>query len=168
MKVEQFIKKQVERILAEAKPDTSTKFTKKVGRGRVSNAAKQALNYAATQPANLLSDLNVSNFSPIASATNFHNAKRFLSEIVIKCPEMFLAFDDCSEVGNEIVVPVKVIEGKKSAITPTQAPKYIKACMIAGTLENKIFYDDSKHQISIRKTDSNLEEKFAVVIRYSE
>ena len=120
-----FIRHQT-RLILEAEEDN-----RKVLRvGSTSAGSEQALGLATSNPTELLKRLNVGGYKK-GSGSRSGEIEKFIEKVLRSSLEMGMAFESPKSEGDGIIIPLRVIEDKLPAIKYTQAPRYIKASLIA-------------------------------------
>jgi len=137
--------------------DFKGKYSKSVRTGRISSAAKQALGLAGSDPKALLSRLGLGEYqtaggSKVGEVVNYFNAIRNSS------PLMGAAFEKPVVESNHVDIPVFLLGGKVPAIKQTQAPRYIKAVLLAGHSLGLVDFDIESNPIGLRSVESDEED----------
>lgn len=143
-----FIRHQTRLILKEEE-----EAARKVNRiGSTSAGSEQALGLATSNPAELLKRLNVGGYKK-GSGSRSKEVKNFIEKVMRSSLEMGMAFEFPKLEGDGIIIPLRTIEDKLPAIKHTQAPRYIKASLIACGLysrKDKIQSVGEKDDYSVR------------------
>jgi len=110
--------------------------------GRISGASGEAIGLASTNPKELLRRLGVANYKPTGK-TNTDKLLEFIKQILRSNKEMGLAFDSPEISNSNVRIPLAFIGQGVTAIGAPQAPRYIRASIIAFNAVGFIKFDAS-------------------------
>ena len=148
-----FIRHQTRLIL-----EAEKKAARKVNRiGSTSAGSEQAIGLATSNPAELLKRLNVGGYKK-GSGSRSNEIKIFIEKVMRSSLEMGMAFERPKLESDGIIIPLRTIEDKLPAIKHTQAPRYIRASLIACGL-----YDRDK--VKVQSVDGPDDYAVRILIR---
>lgn len=129
--------------------DYRGKYSKSVRVGRMSAESKRALGLAGSNPRQLLSNLGINKYEtkggdPLSEVFDFLDTARRTNTL------LGAAFEKPTKESNHIDIPVFLLGGKVAAIKQTQAPRYVKALLLAGHLLGLINFDIEKNSVGLR------------------
>ena len=161
-----FIRYHTRLILEKSEGEPTGKYTTRrgLGAGRISAKAREQLGLAASQPDELLKRLNMGNYRK-KGGSRVEEIFNFLNDAVSKS-QLGIAFDRPEKSGTKIIVPLVVIGENSTAVTKTQAPRYIEASLLAGGLLDLIDFNTERDRVQVCGTGKGDEEKFAVIVTY--
>ena len=110
--------------------------------GRTSGASSEAIGLASTNPKELLKRLGVADYKPTGK-TNADKLLGFIKQILKSNKEMGLAFDMPEISNSNVRIPLALIGQGVTAIGAPQAPRYIRASIIAFNAVGFINFDAS-------------------------
>lgn len=158
-----FIRYQTRVILREEKPspqgnsaDYRGKYSKSVRTGRISGEAKKALGLAGSNPRALLSNLGIAKYQT-AGNSRAEEIVNFFETVRKSNAVMGAAFEKPSSGSNHIDIPVFLLGGEVPAIKQTQAPRYVKALLLAGHSLGIVDFDIERNSVSLRSVESEEE-----------
>lgn len=156
-----FIRHHTRMILEE---EGKYKTRKGLGAGAASGAAKQALGLAASNPEELLKRLKVDKYKTRGSS-KIEEVINFLNEVISKS-KMGIAFSKAEKSGSNIEIPIAMLDEKNTTINKDQAPRYIKASLLAGGLGGLIDFELARDKVSLAGTGKGESETYAVIVKY--
>ena len=124
---------------------------------KVNRIGSTSAGLATSNPAELLKRLNVGGYKK-GSGSRSNEIKIFIEKVMRSSLEMGMAFERPKLESDGIIIPLITIEDKLPAIKHTQAPRYIRASLIACGL-----YDRNK--VEVQSVDGPDDYAVRIVIR---
>jgi len=157
----------------ESKPehgDFMGKYSKSVRVGRMSKEAKAALGLAGSNPRELLSRLGLSKYTTTGS-NKVDEIFNFIEAVRKSSTLMGVAFEKPVRQSNSIDIPVFLLGNKVPAIKQTQAPRYMKALLLAGHQLGIVDFDIERNPVGLRSIEEEEggeedDKKFFVRVTY--
>lgn len=134
--------------------DYQGKYSKSVRVGRTSSEAKRALGLAASNPRQLLSNLGISKYQT-TGADRLGEVLHFIDTVRRTNTLLGVAFEKPQKESNYIDIPIFLLGGKVAAIKQTQAPRYVKALLLAGHALGLINFDIETNSIGLRSVETD-------------
>lgn len=150
------------------KGDFRGKYSKSVRVGRMSKESKAALGIAGRNPRELLNNLGLSKYTTTGN-NNLDEVFNFIEAVRRSSTLMGVAFEKPIKQSNGIDIPVFLLGSKVPAIKQTQAPRYVRALLLAGHLLGIVDFDIEKDYVGLRsveKGESDEEKQFFVRVAY--
>jgi hypothetical protein len=137
---------------APSKGDFKGKYSKSVRVGRISNEAKAALGLAARNPNELLANLGLSKYTTVGN-NKLDEIFNFIEAVRRSSTLMGVAFEKPVKQSKGIDIPVFLLGNKVPAIKQTQAPRYVKALLLAAHTLGIVDFDIERNSVGLRSVD---------------
>jgi hypothetical protein len=162
MNAKDFITHYTKKIIQESSSSESSHSSEiaastRVKLNRFSRASKEALALAASNPGELANKLRISRYEDRHSSNPTSSIHHFLTE-VMKHEVMNETYGVPTAESKKVIIPLEMISKKDASISPQQAPRFIKASLIAGALLGLVVFDIEDDKVELHNLGNDEEE----------
>jgi len=156
MNAKDFITHYTKKIIQESSRSSDLATYTKVKLTNLSGPSREALALAASNPGELANKLKISRYVDRHSSNPASSIHHFLIE-VMKHEVMNETYGVPTAESKKVIIPLEMISKKDASISPQQAPRFIKASLIAGALLGLVVFDIEDDKVELHNLGNDEE-----------